>query len=203
MDVIVHAADHDRVNDDRTEVEIDVERKDIHMHPYYDRDTVEHDVAILKLPEALPIGSRDSSSTFKIDYACLPELGDIPKHGTRCWAAGWGDKSEGGKAPQDLREVELEIFSDSQCARRLVDSTISFMFFPEFEICAGDITDKGERDTCQGDSGGPLMCAIDGQPVLVGVTSYGDGCARQGKPGVYAEVSASDHLNWIVSLLEH
>ena len=51
------------------------------------------------------------------------------------------------------------------------------------------------------------MCAIDGQPVLVGVTSWSvkteDESCDTGRPAVYAEVAFSDHLNWITSLLEH
>ena len=46
------------------------------------------------------------------------------------------------------------------------------------------------RDTCAGDSGGPLVGTSHGHAVLVGITSFGFGCARSGHPGVYTRVAS-------------
>jgi trypsin len=50
-------------------------------------------------------------------------------------------------------------------------------------ICAG--VPGGGKDACQGDSGGPLV--VDGQ--LVGIVSWGVGCAEADFPGVYSNVA--------------
>ena len=58
-------------------------------------------------------------------------------------------------------------------------------------------TPQGGVDTCQGDSGGPMFGSAAGVRRVVGATSFGEGCARPGKPGVYARVGDTTLREWI------
>jgi secreted trypsin-like serine protease len=111
---------------------------------------------------------------------------------TALWAAGtletivgWGATSEGGSAPSTLQEANVPITTDSYCAGAYSDFNASTM------ICAG--YPQGGVDSCQGDSGGPMF----GGGRVVGATSYGTGCARPGKPGVYARIGDTLLREWI------
>lgn len=97
--------------------------------------------------------------------------------------AGFGLTKENGDPPAMLQEARVPRVADAGCAAAYPDS-----FESRTQLCAG--YPEGGTDTCQGDSGGPLF-GQDAMGVLrvVGVTSYGDGCAKAGKPGVYARVA--------------
>ncbi|RXM36239.1 Ovochymase-2 [Acipenser ruthenus] len=103
----------------------------------------------------------------------------------------------GGEVSEILQEVDLPLISAQQCDKVL--TTLKLASMDETMTCAG--FPEGGRDACQGDSGGPLVCKrTTGLWTLMGVTSWGVGCARKwagdatgsnlGTPGVYAKVSS-------------
>jgi secreted trypsin-like serine protease len=101
--------------------------------------------------------------------------------------AGWGGAVEGGPQQRFLLKAEVPFIDDVQCESA---GGIYADLVPESEICAGQ-WETGGVDTCQGDSGGPLVRRDNqGEWILVGLTSWGLGCARPLAPGVYAQVSA-------------
>ena len=59
----------------------------------------------------------------------------------------------------------------------------------------GSAPAQGGRDSCQDDSGGPLSTAQGGAARPIGIVSWGEGCAKAGKPGVYARVAVLN--TWI------
>lgn len=50
--------------------------------------------------------------------------------------------------------------------------------------------------TISGDSGGPLVAFIDGSPRLIGIVSWGFGCAKPSYPGIYSRISAAHE--WLI-----
>jgi secreted trypsin-like serine protease len=106
---------------------------------------------------------------------------------------GWGTTSEGGDTPDTLQEGQVPITTDAYCAGAYDDFDAKTM------VCAG--FPQGGVDTCQGDSGGPMFGKTStGALRVVGATSFGEGCAREGKPGVYARVADTELRTWIASV---
>lgn len=90
---------------------------------------------------------------------------------------GWGRTAELSPPSRRLREVDVPIRADAECAAEVPD------YRPGGMLCAG--YPEGGKDACEGDSGGPLTVAGE----LVGLVSYGRGCARPNQPGVYTRLS--------------
>jgi len=144
-----------------------------------------NDIAVIK------VNGNFGCSAGKIWPACLPDKSRLTYEGwAKTTATGWGTLSSGGALPEKLQKVRLAPVSDQVCEAALGAGRIN----DDVMICAGP--KEGGRDTCQGDSGGPLVTR-DSRPgfSLIGVVSFGDGCAQPDSYGVYTEVSY--FLDWI------
>jgi secreted trypsin-like serine protease len=102
---------------------------------------------------------------------------------------GWGAVGETGGATQFLRMVEVSTVSRADCSDEVSypGRIAPGMFCAGFGI--------GGRDSCKGDSGGPLSAIVEGRRRLVGVVSWGDGCGKPAKYGVYTRVAG--YIGWI------
>ncbi|KAM9781868.1 enteropeptidase isoform 2-T2 [Syngnathus typhle] len=146
------------------------------INPHYNRLSKEADIAMMRL-------STPTNFTDLIQPVCLPENAQELTAGKKCWIAGWGRQAEEGSLPDILQEAKVPLVGQVSCQRALPEYTITSKM-----LCAG--FPEGGVDSCQGDSGGPLMCEEEGHWTLIGVTSFGMGCGRPERPGVYARVSA-------------
>jgi secreted trypsin-like serine protease len=147
---------------------------DVWVDPRYDDKTNRADLAVLTLVRALP------------GHPGVPLAGaDDPGYrpGARATVYGWGDTSGDGSYAHRLYATRVDVLDDAVCARAYPGSATG-TFRAGTMLCAG--VAGGGRDACQGDSGGPLVA--DGK--LIGLVSWGLGCGRPGRPGVYTRVSA-------------
>lgn len=148
--------------------------KKIILHPEYDDDTVNNDIAIMYL-----------DGTVETNPGVQPiELTDKPTvnfFNQECIITGWGALTEGGESPNILQHASVDFFPDVKCTKDYGSG-----YEKKTMLCGGKRA--GGIDACQGDSGGPFACKENGKLVLSGVTSWGQGCARVGKAGIYADV---------------
>lgn len=90
-----------------------------------------------------------------------------------------GVTSQGSSSsPVALRKVTIPIVSRTTCRSQYGTSAITTNMF-----CAG--LAEGGKDSCQGDSGGPI---VDTSNTVIGIVSWGEGCAQPNYSGVYARV---------------
>ncbi|TQM83440.1 trypsin [Saccharothrix saharensis] len=140
---------------------------DIWVHPDYVSADQGSDVAVLTL--------RDAVGFTSLPLARATDE-ELYEPGTSGLVLGWGRTSEQGSSSRYLMGATVPVMDDGHCENAYPQ------FDPDEMTCAG--YPEGGVDTCQGDSGGPYVAG--GR--LIGITSWGEGCAREGKPGVYSEV---------------
>ncbi|XP_055607795.1 uncharacterized protein LOC129755375 [Uranotaenia lowii] len=186
--LFVRLGEHHLQQTDGTEIEFRIEFSI--KHPRYDKKTVDNDVALLRLP-------REVERSSFVGYACLPERYQPLPIGHTCTIIGWGKKRHSDDAGTDvLHEAEVPIITNERCRAVYHDYTITKNMF-----CAGH--KRGRVDTCAGDSGGPLLCRdttkVNSPWTIFGITSFGDGCGKKNKFGIYTKLP--NYVDWIWSVI--
>jgi len=143
---------------------------------------MENDIALLGL--ALSSAQATVGLIDTADTSAQPDDGAT--------IVGWGHPGEGGQVSYALQEVTIPIVSNEPCQDGYAAEGITIA--PTM-LCAG--LEPGQKESCQGTSGGPLVVRAGyAEPwQQAGIVSFGFGCARPGKFGVYTRVS--QYREWI------
>uniref|UniRef100_F7GW98 Transmembrane protease serine n=1 Tax=Callithrix jacchus TaxID=9483 RepID=F7GW98_CALJA len=159
--------------------------QNIIFHENYSSPGLHHDIALVQLAEEV-------SFTKYIRSICLPEAKMKLSQNDDVVVTGWGTLHMNGAFPVILQEAFLKIIDNNICnAPYALSGSVT-----DTMLCAGFMS--GAADACQNDSGGPLTYP-DSRNIwhLVGIVSWGDGCGKKNKPGVYTRVTS--YRNWITS----
>lgn len=153
----------------------------------YDPAQNDYDIAMMRLSSPITVGEGRKP-------VCLPPKAFGLVAGDMMTVTGWGYLEEDGKVSPSLQKAQIPLIDRSMCSSpQVYGSTVT-----KNMICAGFL--EGKVDACQGDSGGPLVHLSSSQWRLIGVVSWGVGCARENRPGVYCHVE--EMLNWIRTVIE-
>jgi len=166
---------------------VDKRVKKIVLHSRFNRRSYANDIAMLKVS---PVSYSATSLPV-----CLPSSSSSLV-GRSAVVTGWGRTSERSRPASVLREVSVPILSNKQCERMYrASGQKEYIPYSQF-LCAG----QTGRDSCDGDSGGPLVVRDrDGRYSLAGLISWGIGCGKRNRPGVYTRIS--EYRTWIRNVL--
>ncbi|XP_074848987.1 coagulation factor XI-like isoform X1 [Carettochelys insculpta] len=160
--------------------------QEIIIHSQYVAADTGYDIALMKLDK--PMNFTDLQWPI-----CLPSKEKSNTMYTNCWVTGWGYRKEQDEVQDTLQKVTVPLVSNEECQARYQQDRIN-----DKMLCAG--YREGGKDACQGDSGGPLSCKHEEIWYVVGIISWGEGCARPEQPGVYTKVA--EYTDWILEKIE-
>jgi secreted trypsin-like serine protease len=160
--------------------------KRIINHKNFNSNTYNNDIALLELLDPLPL----SDTIRPVPLLTMTEENSLLPVGALTVVSGWGAIQEGGGSVLELQYIDrVPVIARNVCNRTTAyDGDVTNNM-----ICAGFL--PGGMDSCQGDSGGPLTVNTGTAPRLAGVVSWGYGCARVNKPGVYTRVA--NYTGWV------
>ncbi|XP_053679996.1 uncharacterized protein LOC128730929 [Anopheles nili] len=150
--------------------------------------------------DPIPIEGDVPSGIFdpEADRDLAPTTGAMPDTSqyVDCLATGWGKST----IDDELTDVLLQTRAPIQSSKKCEEAYGDFIKLHRGHLCAGNL--DGAGGTCVGDSGGPLQCRMNkrGPWILVGITSFGSGCAFKNYPDVYTKISF--YRQWIVETIQ-
>ncbi|NWY64214.1 UROK protein, partial [Erithacus rubecula] len=162
---------------------------EIISHPDFTDETGgnENDIALVRIRTT---SGQCAVESKYVRTVCLPERNLYLKDNTRCEIAGYGRQDFYDPFfAQKLMSATVNLISQRKCKNEYYDD----VRVTDNMVCAGD--PMWQIDACKGDSGGPMVCEHNGRMMVYGIVSWGDGCAKENKPGVYTRVT--QYLNWI------
>jgi Trypsin len=173
-------------------------------HPEYDPNTLENDVALVRIRrtprEARAQVSRRpgrAERAFEIRRYGNSPFDPPLTSGQIFQATGWGDTARGSTIRYSANLLEVQI---ARMPQSLCETLPGYIGRIKPSMLCGT---SPVSDTCQGDSGGPMVIRQSGiganAVVLVGIVSWGKGCAEFGKPGIYTRVSF--YNKWIDTVI--
>lgn len=165
--------------------EVDLDIKEVIVHPNYTKSTSDNDIALLHL-------AKPATLSQTIVPICLPDSGlserKLTQVGQETVVTGWGYRDETKKNRTSiLNFIKIPVVPYNACVHAMENKVSENM------LCAGILGNS--RDACEGDSGGPMVTFFRGTWFLVGLVSWGEGCGRLYNYGVYTKVSR--YLDWI------
>ncbi|TRY92722.1 hypothetical protein DNTS_024811, partial [Danionella cerebrum] len=206
------AGEHDLEVNEGTEQTIAVAQ--MIPHPEYVPSTADNDIALLRLSEPIIFDAHAIPVCLPQRALAERELWAVSMH----TVSGWGKRSEDGPTSRILRRLQVMLGESVTSLPPFISSSEQDCFFNRGDVslqvprirtqecvessnvslsrnmfCAGFL--QGEQDSCKGDSGGPLTTLFRKTHFLLGIVSWGKGCARPGAYGIYTRIS--NYLQWI------
>jgi len=156
-------------------------------HENWDTNTLENDIALIELPEAITFNDY-------IKPSCLPHAGHSCQPGEFVSVIGWGRPSDSASSISPTLQMvhDIPVMSNKEC-------NDYYGIVGDGIVC---IDTTGGRGSCNGDSGGPLIekgehKAAGQKWTQVGVVSFGSsrGC-EVGAPAGFTRTEY--YLDWIM-----
>ncbi len=179
------------------------------VHPKYNSSNFDNDIALLELAQLIDFAACGQHCK-PIAWINARDESLYTLFGVKAWVHGWGvirdckqdiaacseqEKTFEALYPSKLQQAQLKV---SYCLAQ--GSSHNPQQITPSMMCAESMNEQNRSDTCEGDSGSGLIIYNNFfEPVLLGLTSWGNGCAQQGYAGVYTRLAVFD--DWLKSVI--